>query len=382
MYAISFFQGMVFYSSISTLYRKTNGVSIFEITLIEGISLILCLLLEIPWGVIADKIGYKKVMVICSVLFLISKVVFWQSTNFLWFLVERIIISFVFSGLSGVDTNILFLSSKKGQSQHIFGIYESLGRAGLLIATVIYSVFTDGNYRIAAFLTIIPYSIAAILSFFLSEVKPLNTQKEHREFKRLLCNVLKDKYLVLFICGMALFNETHQIITVFLNQLQFEKSGMSDSTIGVVFIFTNIIGLLSFLSFKITKYLSTKKTIIYSFVVTIIACCVLAVTDHALFSIVGVMVVRFIFVILTPLQNTLKNAQVNSLNRATTLSIFSIISSSIGVFVNVGFGAIAKIDISLAFYFGASICVIGLGGMIAWFRKETEQTGKIPTSFS
>ena len=41
MYAISFFQGMVFYSSIATLYRQVAGLSIFQITLIESISLVL-----------------------------------------------------------------------------------------------------------------------------------------------------------------------------------------------------------------------------------------------------------------------------------------------------------------------------------------------------
>lgn len=65
MYAIALFQSMVFYDPISTLYRQTHGVSIFQITVIESISLFLSILLEIPWGVIADKIGYKKTMVFC-----------------------------------------------------------------------------------------------------------------------------------------------------------------------------------------------------------------------------------------------------------------------------------------------------------------------------
>ena len=41
MYAISFFQGVVFYSSIATLYRQAAGLSVFQITLIGSISLAL-----------------------------------------------------------------------------------------------------------------------------------------------------------------------------------------------------------------------------------------------------------------------------------------------------------------------------------------------------
>ena len=63
MYAIAFLQGMVFYGPVATLYRQAQGVSVFQITLIESISLILCILLEVVWGVIADKIGDRKSVV-------------------------------------------------------------------------------------------------------------------------------------------------------------------------------------------------------------------------------------------------------------------------------------------------------------------------------
>ena len=60
MYVIALLQGMVFYGPIATLYREAQGVSIAQITLIESISLALCILLEVPWGILADKLGYKN----------------------------------------------------------------------------------------------------------------------------------------------------------------------------------------------------------------------------------------------------------------------------------------------------------------------------------
>lgn len=82
MYAIALLQGMIFYGPIATLYRQAQGVTVFEITVIESISLALGILLEIPWGMIADKIGYRKTMIFCSSLYFISKIVFWQATGF------------------------------------------------------------------------------------------------------------------------------------------------------------------------------------------------------------------------------------------------------------------------------------------------------------
>ena len=76
LYGIALLQGMVFYGPIATLYRQAQGVSVLEITIIESISLALGILLEIPWGVLADRIGYRRTMICCSGLYFISKIVF------------------------------------------------------------------------------------------------------------------------------------------------------------------------------------------------------------------------------------------------------------------------------------------------------------------
>lgn len=86
LYAIALLQGMVFYGPVATLYRQAHGVSVLEITVIESISLALCILLEIPWGVVADRIGYRRTMIICSGLYFISKIVFWRADGFCGFL--------------------------------------------------------------------------------------------------------------------------------------------------------------------------------------------------------------------------------------------------------------------------------------------------------
>ena len=70
---ITFLQGMVFYAAVATLYRQAAGLSIFEITAIEGISVAMALALEVPWGRIAERIGYRHTMVVCNLLFLLCK---------------------------------------------------------------------------------------------------------------------------------------------------------------------------------------------------------------------------------------------------------------------------------------------------------------------
>lgn len=89
MYALACLHGMVFYGPVAVLYRQAAGVSVFQTALIESISLVLTVPLELPWGIAADRIGYRRTLIICAVLFFISKIIFWRADSFGWFLAER-----------------------------------------------------------------------------------------------------------------------------------------------------------------------------------------------------------------------------------------------------------------------------------------------------
>ncbi len=77
-----FFSGHGVLRPIATLYRENSGLDIFQISLIESISLVLCVILEFPWGVLADRIGYRKTMIFCTAVFFLSKIIFWQADPF------------------------------------------------------------------------------------------------------------------------------------------------------------------------------------------------------------------------------------------------------------------------------------------------------------
>lgn len=206
MYAITFLQGMVFYSAVATLYRQAVGVSVFQITLIESISLALSLALELPCGILAEKIGYRRMMILCNVLYFISKIVFWQADDFGMFLIERILLGFIFAGLSGIDTSILYLSCEEDYVQRAFGFFDGLSTAGMLLAAGTYTVLLHGQYRMAALFTVVTYGLAMVLTFFLQEVK--STQEEEtppiREFFTILKDTLHRRDLLLFLLAAAL----------------------------------------------------------------------------------------------------------------------------------------------------------------------------------
>jgi MFS family permease len=261
MYAISLLSGMVFYGPIATLYRQAAGVNIFEITLIESISMALRVALELPCGMLADRIGYKNMMMGCCGLYFVSKIVFWRAAGFWAFLAERVMLSAVMAGLSGLDVSILYLSCGSGESQREFGVYNNLGTAGLLIAAGIYSVFIGDNYRLAGFLTVLSYGAAAVLACGLEDVKPADADRgaQRREFKKALSGVLKDREMLMFVLAIGLLGETHQTVTVFLNQLQYTKCGLTNEQIGAVYIAVTVAGLGGGFSARFTGKLGERK---------------------------------------------------------------------------------------------------------------------------
>ncbi len=371
MYAMALLQGMVFYGPIATLYRHAQGVTVFEITIIESISLALGILLEIPWGIIADKIGYRKTMIFCSSLYFTSKIVFWQAAGFGWFLAERIMLSVVLAGFSGVDSSIIYLSCEGTNSQKAFGIYSSMSMAGLLVAAAVFSVFVGNDYWLAGLLTVISYGIAMVLSFGLTEVRQTVSEETAVEpFSESFHQIFSNRTLLLFLVGMALLSEAHQTITVFLNQLQYERCGLSDSVIGLVYIVATLLGLLGTYSSAFTSRVGIRRSFALFCVLAALSCLILGSTPLALPSVISVLLLRLCNTLFQPLLLDIQNRQITSRNRATALSVCGMLLDSIAVGTSLVFGVLSDWNLSAAFYFGSAICIVGLLLFLIWLKKD------------
>lgn len=371
MYAISLLQGMVFYAPIATLYRQQAGLGVFEITLIESISLVVSIALEVPWGIFADRVGYKKAMMGCCGLWFLSKLVFWQADGFGMFLLERLLLGVVFAGLSGLDQSILYCSVEEKDAQSVFGIYNSLGTAGVLLAAGIYSAFIGESYRMAGLLTAVSYGAAALLSLGLCEVNPgeAGSRGTLASFTDAVCGLARNRSLLLLVVGCALLAEVNQTISVFLNQLQYVRCGMSASAIGVVYIAVTLLELTGGLSARLTRRFGAKRLGGALFSACAAACLMLAVTDRAWLSVASVGLLHGCASVLWPLKSDLVNRCVDSPERVTALSVNQLLADGIAIATNLVFGRLSDSSLSSAMLFGAVLSAAGL----ALFMKSQKQ---------
>ncbi len=355
---VSLLQGLVFYGPIATLYRKSSGLSMEQIALIESCSLLLSLLLEMPWGIAADRIGYKNTMVVCCCLFFLSKVVFWQAHGFPAFLIERLMLSVVLSGLSGVDSALLYLSASPQSRQKVFSLYEALGTAGLLTASLLFSLCFSEDHRRAAFWTMIAYGAAMVLSFFLTEPPhPPRSSEEKGVLGKVILSIVKRPRLLLLLLAFALFQETRQTVTVFLNQLQYQRAGVSEDLWGVILGGMQLLGLLGIFSEELTRFLGERASLLFLTGAGGLSCLMLAQTASPILSVLGVAALTLSGSLLSPLQSVLQNREVLTPYRAAELSVYAMILDSAAVFTNLVFGRAADLSLPLAFRIGGGFCL-------------------------
>lgn len=371
MFAISFLHGMVFYGPIATLYRQAAGVSVFQITLIESISLALCIGLEMPWGMVADRIGYRKTLIACSIIYFLSKIVFWRADSFFDFLLERILLSVVLAGFSGCDVSLLYLSCKEEESQKIFGIYQFFNMAGLLGASLLYSVYIGANYRLAGLLTMITYGAAAVLAFGIREVKATEQGRwGNQAFIRVFLETVKDRRFLLAVIGMGLLAETNQTITIYLNQIQYVKAGIDVKTMGLIYILVTLCGMVGMWSHWVTKKMGGISFGLAMFLSGAISCVILALTNQALVSVAAIVMLRISASLFAPFSTQLQNRQIKTADRATALSIYAVLLEGTGVVTNVIFGQAAQVNISWAMSCGAILCLAGAIMFYLFYRRE------------
>lgn len=357
---MAFLQGMVFYGPIATLYRQAAGVGLGQIALMEGVCLALAVALELPWGMAAERLGYRRTLVLCSLLFFVTKVLFWRAAGFGGFLLERILLGVVDAGLSGIDTGILYLSCQEGEAHRVFGVYNNMTILGLLLATGVYTLLIGENYRLAGFLTAVSYAAAALLSLGLAEVRTPDRRGGRTalvRFRKTLGETLGQKRLLLFLAGAALFGAAQQMVTVFYSQAQYQRIGMSAAGMGLAYAFMTLCGLLGGFSARLTERIGRRRALLLLPLLSALCCLTLALTESMVLSVLAVALFRAAYNLYQPLQATIQNQAVRTEDRATALSTQAVLLNGVTISATLLFGRLSEISLSAALLLGAWLCL-------------------------
>lgn len=355
MYVIVFLQGLVFYGAVSTVYRQVKGLSMTDIFVIESVSSILMILLEIPWGWFADRFGYKKTIILSNIVFFISKIVFYKAASFPMFLFERVLLSVALSGLSGCDIALLHLSKDDNQnSEKVFAWYGWFATGGLLTASLLSPLIISISLEATALFTVIPYGLAALASLFLVRVK---AEKETKpSVKDSFRFILGNKSFIVFIIAGALLAEVVQSVKVFLYQLQYQRSGIGIQYFGLLLALAQAVRLITIKSHVLSGRFGKLGSITGISGVVLLGCVGLIFTSSPVVSVILVCIIGGVMALAEPMMTDIKNHTIKpGGDRATILSAYSMCAGVTAAGINplIGIGA----DKSVPFGFFVCACL-------------------------
>ena len=137
---MSFCGGLVFYAPVSLLLRTSKGITIEQFFILQMILSLVTLLGEIPTGVIVDKIGYKRALVLSGCLLTVARAMFLFANSMSWFILEAMVEGVAFCLQSGTDYAYLYSVSGKENYAKERAESTNWGTAGFMLSTLGYAL--------------------------------------------------------------------------------------------------------------------------------------------------------------------------------------------------------------------------------------------------
>ncbi len=259
------------------IYLKSSGWSLGQIAVLEGTFTLFSAILEIPSGVIADKVGQKRsiqIGEICCILYLST---FFFPHNHILLFLGFILFALGLTLISGADVSLLYetLPSKGKNYLKYVGRFNAIAIIAMAIGNTIGGVLADVSWTFLFVTAIILKAISLVLISSVKDNKNIDgnvtniSEIENNESGQvlLLFNYFRtNKKIILLILSASLM--TAAITTSYqYGPLVFESVHLTTPTISIIFGAISILGAFSaIIPDHITKTISQKTIIIISLI--------------------------------------------------------------------------------------------------------------------
>ena len=378
-YIVAFFESLYFYAPVASLYRMAYGVTIFQITLIESAFFVASLLLELPWGLVTTRIGYKNTLLTAGAFNSLAAVLFWRADGFSMFLAQRCVLAVAVSGFSGCDIAYLCRLAEPDKQHKTLGRYNAVTYVALVIVGISFSFVQPLGYRMLAMLTMLCIGVGFILRLWLPKVEaePQDMLPLRQQLVALWYVIRHNRPFLLFVvCGAALY-EVQNTFTVFFSSPAYHAAGIALGWYGALNLSLNLMGLAaSLLSVRLAKK-GIGWAVAACWLAALASAAVLCFTQSALALIALLPLLRFAAQGYLPCEQVLKNQRIGGAGRAVVLSAYNIAASIIGVLLGPLLGIGTSMELRYGFFAGFGILVLSSSVVfIVWRKIQLEQNKK------
>ncbi len=147
-----------FFLPIIVLFWKENGLDPFDIYLLQGIFALAMVLLEVPTGMVADRLGKRASLVAAQTLTTAGMTIYALGRCFGIFLIAEIVLALGIALVSGADSALLYDTlrrlGRQEEYRKIEGRARSLQMASFAAANIIGGLVGSSSYRAAVWLSV------------------------------------------------------------------------------------------------------------------------------------------------------------------------------------------------------------------------------------
>jgi len=344
-YIRQFFHNLFFILPVIVIFYQGLGFTLTQIFLLQSIAAITTMITNIPAGLLADRIGRKRVLLVG--IFLMSLFLFFYL--FAVFYIEFFILdvlwgvsfSFITVEIPLVSDSLLAIG-KEEKTTEVYSKGNTILILSLITSNVILVFLIPFGYRFTVLCTL----FAIIASFFTAligykeprVIKPIKSEKLMYHLKKMYKYCVNNNYLTFFIFIGSIFLSL-SFIGFWLVQPYYKESYLPPESYGILFAVTNTVELISTnLSYRFEKKLGWKNTIFFVNIIFSIAFLGMSFI-FSIFAIVFVILRQVGYAFSIPLFNSYINEEITVMesneskdeptSRATIYSVYGMITNLI-----------------------------------------------------
>ncbi len=374
--------GLQFFGAIWVLYlTEMRGLSLKQVTLLDGPFWLALFFLEIPTGVVADRYG-RRISLICgSLLLALGALAFGAGTTYPVLVGSNFLLGVALTLCSGADAAFLFDTLKslgrEDDYARIYGRAMALVAGSGIVATLVGPPLAAAtNFAVPIYATAGTSALAFLAAFTLMREPPVSESHATRPgyvagVRTAFLTIWQSPDLRTFVPLVAV--STASLIAVFIfGQPFLQEHDVATGNVGWFLVFTQVAGLgASLLAHRVVGVIGWRGAFVLMPVLSVAILGSLA-SLHSLWAFPAIPAAWLAFSLFRPLSSDYLNQRVESTHRATVLSFQNLGMSAVGAPLEVGLGIFADSrGLPFAFGFAAGFTILlSVPLLAAWLRTK------------
>lgn len=365
-YLYRVFSSIMFITPIFVLFYQENGLTMTQVMILQSVYTALIMITVVPFGIIADYIGRKKVLIANAVLFVLVWILFGLSYSFTGFLIAEIVAAFSASMWMSSGTAFFYDTlrelNKEGKFKKLFGNVISINYLMWGLSALAGGYMATHSLRLPFWATTIGTFIALLITFSFTDTKKYKHVDTHylEHLKQAVKFSIKHPKVRLFILYSSLLFSIG-FICYMLYQPYFKQIKIPLVYFGWIYLAMNLAAAFGAKSaHKIEKYLGEKKILMLLLLVMIISYFGIS-KELIIIGAIFPIILSFNAGLFEPVISDYMNKHIASHHRATVLSLWVLITQMFSTVLAPFFGWIVDFwSLKLAFITATIILIINL----------------------